>query len=61
MRWTLGWCCLLIFLMPALASSQPYGYLYQSAYSLDGKPRLPAEPYSPQIGDLLLPSNPNVA
>ena len=54
MRWMLSSCCLLLFLVPARASAPAYGYLYQSAYSLDGKPRLPAEPYSPQIGDLLL-------
>lgn len=60
MRWMLSVGCLLLFLVPARASAPAYGYLYQSAYSLDAKPRLPAEPYSPQIGDLLLPSDPNV-
>ena len=61
MRWILSLCCSLLFLVPAQASPPPFGYLYQSAYSLDAEPRLPAEPYSPQIGDLLLPSNPNLA
>ena len=60
MRWMLSVCCSILFLLPARASS-PFGWLYQPAYSLDAQPRLPAEPYSHQIGDLLLPSNPNLA
>ncbi|GIW79578.1 MAG: hypothetical protein KatS3mg105_1385 [Gemmatales bacterium] len=35
----------------------PWGYLYQPAYSLDEKPRLPARPYVPQAGDIVLFSN----
>ena len=60
MRWALGLCCLLHSLPPAHASPAPFGYLYQSAYSLDAQPRLPAEAYSPQPGDLILGSNPNL-
>ena len=60
MRWTLGLCCLLGSLTAARASPAPFGYLYQPAYSLDAQPRLPAEAYSPQPGDLLLPNNPSL-
>ena len=41
-------------LLPAADPPEaPYGCLYQPAYSLDEKPRPPAEPYEPQPGDLL--------
>jgi hypothetical protein len=57
MRLTLGLCCLLGSLTAARASPAPFGYLYQPAYSLDARPRLPAEAYCPQPGDILLPSH----
>jgi hypothetical protein len=60
MRWTLGLCWLLGSLTAVRASPAPFGYLYQPAYSLDARPRLPAEEYSPQPGDLLLPNNPSL-
>lgn len=59
MRWMLGLSCFLCSSVVAHASSGPYGHLYQPAYSLDAQPRLPAEVYSPQPGDLLLGNNPN--
>jgi hypothetical protein len=37
----------------------PYGYLYHPAYDLTLEPRLPAAPYSPKPGDILLLSDSN--
>ena len=59
MRWMLSLCCSFVVIATAQAEPATYGHLYQSAYSLDRQPRLPAEEYVPQPGDLFLPSDPS--
>jgi hypothetical protein len=59
MRWILCLSALLASSPIAAAPPAPFGYVYRPAYSMDGCPRLPAEAYSPQPGDLLLGNNPN--
>lgn len=59
MRWAIGLFCLLGSLCGARASA-PFGSLYQPAYSMDARPRLPTKAYAPLPGDLLFGSNPNL-
>ena len=50
---------LLVCCFGSVRAGEPCGYLYQPAYAIDHYLRLPAEPYTPQPGDIFLAVTPD--